>query len=223
MLVQFIVLAFAGLSYASAPGLYLKRTIHGVATFNDFSSQSTTVCGPKAGISGTYGAAAGDISPHISGGLCEGDIDTKNCNGEQPVYNYEGPSCPRNNCGICYKVTVTDYIGDKPAGAAAPGKSIMAQIIDACPATSAYNYCKSSIDPAQRCSSSTQNNIDIDRSAYAALTGLEFGSGPNVHVTVMRKCHLLKSELHGLPFCATDTFIILAWTCPGMVEQTHVQ
>lgn len=69
-----------------------KRAYSGVATFNDYSAQSkytlplpildtstnniSTVCGPKSGVSGTYGVAIGDLSPDIwSGGQCYASID----------------------------------------------------------------------------------------------------------------------------------------------------
>ena len=48
----------------------------GVATFNDYAAQGNTVCGPKTGVSGTYGAAIGDISPNAwQGATCSGSIN----------------------------------------------------------------------------------------------------------------------------------------------------
>lgn len=74
-----------------------RRSYSGVATFNDYAAQgkyasdtpllflkmfralmcqSSTVCGPKQGVSGTYGVAIGDLSPNIwSGDKCSGSID----------------------------------------------------------------------------------------------------------------------------------------------------
>ena len=50
MLPQFIVLALAGLATAAQPGLLFARSsFSGVATFNNYASQSTTVCGSKSG------------------------------------------------------------------------------------------------------------------------------------------------------------------------------
>ena len=56
------------------------------------------------------------------------------------------------------------------------GKSIVVQIVDACPATNAENYCKTNVDPAQRCMAAGTNMLDIDVSAYQALTGQASGS-----------------------------------------------
>ena len=53
-----------------------RATYTGVATFNNYAAQGNTVCGPKSGTSGTYGAAIGDLSPNIwSGSKCSGSID----------------------------------------------------------------------------------------------------------------------------------------------------
>lgn len=57
----------AGIAAAQYPG---------VATFNNYAGQGNTVCGPKSGISGTYGAAIGDLSPNLwSGATCSGSVD----------------------------------------------------------------------------------------------------------------------------------------------------
>ena len=55
------------------------------------------------------------------------------------------------------------------------GNSITVQIIDACPSTSAANFCKTDVPSNQRCGDSGTNQLDIDRSAYMALTGQPFG------------------------------------------------
>jgi hypothetical protein len=117
---QFLpILACAGL-VAAAPKipfyernnpLFARSTYSGVATFNDYAAQSNTVCGPKSGSSGTYGAAAGDASPDISGGLCYSSIDYSKCDGQNPVSGYQGPACPTSNCGTCYQVTNTGGYG----------------------------------------------------------------------------------------------------------------
>ena len=52
----------------------------------------------------------------------------------------------------------------------------MVQIIDACPHTSAWNYCKTDTALDQRCGDYQTNQLDIDQSAYVALTGEAFGS-----------------------------------------------
>ncbi len=67
--------------------------------------------------------------------------DSTTQGGQQPnSATYHGPSCPAF-CGNCYKVTNDDT-----------GKSVTVKIVDACPALSAYNYCKSNTEPAGKCS-----------------------------------------------------------------------
>ena len=95
------------------------------------------------------------------------------CSGQSPIAGYAAPSCPKANCGTCYKVTNTGGIGDGSVGGI--GKAITVQIIDSCPSTSAYNFCKQSTPANQRCGDSGTNQLDIDQSAYVALTGQEFG------------------------------------------------
>lgn len=59
MLSYLSLLALAGIVAASKPGLLFGRdTYSGVATFNDYAAQGSTVCGPK---SGTY--LLSDCSP----------------------------------------------------------------------------------------------------------------------------------------------------------------
>ena len=51
MLLQTIILALASVASATQPGLLFSRaSFPGVATFNDYAAQSSTVCGPKAGM-----------------------------------------------------------------------------------------------------------------------------------------------------------------------------
>ncbi|KAI9654326.1 MAG: hypothetical protein M1821_006642 [Bathelium mastoideum] len=154
--------------------LMRRQTYSGVATFNNYASQSTTVCGPKTGVSGTYGAAAGDISPNISGGLCYASINYDNCNGQTPKSGYSGPACPTTNCGKCYLVTNEGGYGGASVGGV--GRSVTVQIIDSCPSVSAFNYCKTDVPADERCGSSSTNALDIDQNAYQALTGQSFGS-----------------------------------------------
>ena len=126
-----------------------------------------------SGQSGTYGAAASDISPNISGGTCSGSIDLSQCNGQSPVAGWTGPSCPTSNCGTCYTVTHTGSVGGSVGGV---GNTITVQIIDACASTSASNFCKTDVPSTQRCGDSGTNQLDIDTSAYMALTGQAFGN-----------------------------------------------
>jgi len=178
-------LFFALLGVATAlPGsvIFSRNSVWGVATFNDYSSQGSTVCGPLGGVAGTYGAAASDISPDISGGLCYSTINMNNCNGQQPVAGYESPSCPRNNCGKCYRVTNMGGMGGNSVGGV--GRHAVVQIIDSCPSVNAWNYCKTNIPANQRCESSTTNQLDIDMNAYEQLTGQPYGSGPNLMIVI---------------------------------------
>ena len=126
-----------------------------------------------SGASGTYGAAASDISPNVSGGTCSGSIDPSQCNGQSPVAGWTAPSCPKSQCGTCYTVTHTGSIGSSVGGI---GNTVTVQIIDACASTSPSNYCKTDMPSTQRCGDSGTNQLDIDTSAYMALTGQAFGN-----------------------------------------------
>ncbi|MCJ1395613.1 hypothetical protein MMC18_008499 [Xylographa bjoerkii] len=166
------------------PGLrYRRAQFSGVATFNDFATQSNTVCGPTTGVAGTFGAAASDISPEISGGLCFSSIDMANCENEAPVSGYEAPACPTSNCGLCYQVTNNGGHGGSTIGGI--GNSIIVQIIDSCPSVSAWNYCKTEVPSDERCGNPLMNSLDIDQNAYAALTGVDFDWGvPNLDIGI---------------------------------------
>ncbi|KAM0797172.1 hypothetical protein BDR22DRAFT_796243, partial [Usnea florida] len=117
----------------------------GIATFNDYSvstAQPSLNCGTNTSRNpNTYGAAASDVSPNISGGLCPGSVGDHTCSGQKPALPYSGPSCPKNNCGTCYKVT-NQGSADAGSKIGGTGNSVVVQIIDACPHTSAWNYCK---------------------------------------------------------------------------------
>ena len=194
MHVQALFLAMASLATASIPGLIRRQSWSGVATFNSFASQSNTVCGsmsgnhrphphshplqlypeihvliPHSGESGTYGAAASDISPDISGGTCSGSIDMSQCNGQSPIPGYANPNCPSSQCGVCYQVTNNGGYGGNAVGGG--GNSVIVQIIDACPSGSAWNFCKTDVPADERCGDGGTNQLDIDQGAYAALTG----------------------------------------------------
>ena len=133
-----------------------------------------------------FGAAASDISPQIAGPKCAGTIDMSMCQKGSPPSNYQGPSCPTSNCGLCYKVTNLGPYGTMnpdtdPAHAPATNKSmgsVIVQIIDSCPASHAANFCKVQIGiPAnERCGDSETNQLDIDMSSYQALAGRPHGA-----------------------------------------------
>ena len=125
-----------------------------------------------SGQSGTYGAAASDNGLNVRGGVCTGSVDMSQCNGQSPVAGYVVPSCAKGNCGQCYTVTHTGSIGSSIGGV---GNTITVQIIDVCPSTSAQNFCKTDMPANQRCGDPTTNQLDIDSSAYMALTGQPAG------------------------------------------------
>lgn len=95
-----------------------------------------------------------------------------NCAYQAPLAGYVGPACPTSNCGLCYNVTNNGGVGGSPIGGI--GTSVIVQIIDSCPSVSAWNYCKTEVPSNQRCGNSQVNQLDIDQSAYAALTGVNF-------------------------------------------------
>jgi hypothetical protein len=116
-----------------------------------------------------FAAAAGDMSPDISGGACPATPFT--CQNGGPIglggSGYNGPSCPTSNCGTCYKVTNMGGFNGNMDG---QGESIKVTIVDACPSNSGQNVCKTDPDPRDKCGSK-QNALDIDLPAYQALTG----------------------------------------------------
>ncbi|TVY15687.1 hypothetical protein LARI1_G007667 [Lachnellula arida] len=156
----------------------------GVATFNNYAAQSNTVCGPKTGVSGTYGAAIGDLSAIWQGAKCAGSAgDMSKCSGQNPVSGYEGPSCPTTTCGLCFKVCNTGGYGG--ATVQGVGNCITVDIIDACPSESAWNYCKTEVPADERCGSSGTNSLDVDQSGYVGLTGGSWSSSsPNLAISI---------------------------------------
>jgi NAD-dependent dihydropyrimidine dehydrogenase PreA subunit len=134
------------------------------------------------------------MSPNISGGRCTGQIDDMSLwyasclppsiqipaslqfafsFGQKAVHHVQLPWCPRSNCGICYRVTNQGgYAGGHIGGV---GNSVVVQIVDSCPASHPANFCKTNVPADQRCAPGV-NTLDIDESAYLALTGQPFGS-----------------------------------------------
>lgn len=162
-----------------------SASISGVATFVDFVHEPNTLCGPLSGANGAWGAAAGSISPGLGpGGTCQGTIDMSLCDGQTPIAGYMGPQCETNRCGTCYSVTNEGGHGGDASGV---GKSIVVQIIDACPATNAWNFCKTdNPDPAQKCMDPGTNSLDIELEAYTELTGQAYALGvtPNLNIGI---------------------------------------
>ncbi|KAI4276473.1 MAG: hypothetical protein L6R38_005663 [Xanthoria sp. 2 TBL-2021] len=194
------LLALAGLiAYISARpslGPRAEASFEGIATFNDYSfqleTQGSTVCGGSESLQplkpGVFGAAAGDLSPILSAGLCEGSQNTTTpsynmdlCTldgGRAPDANtYFGPPCPHARCkpSTCYKVENLGPVGSAKGEVLG---STTVQIIDGCPAGSAWNYCKTQYEPEARCSSPTTEALDLDFNAYSALyPGKSYSSG----------------------------------------------
>ncbi|KAL8734079.1 MAG: hypothetical protein Q9181_003344 [Wetmoreana brouardii] len=69
------------------------------------------------------------------------------------------------------RVAVTNQ-GGIAGDATGVGQSIIVQIIDACPATNAWNFCKTDQpDTRQKCMDPGTNSLDIEQNAYTGLTG----------------------------------------------------
>ena len=68
------------------------------------------------------------------------------------------------------------------------GNSVIVQIIDSCPQTNPQNYCKIDMTPNQRCQDPITNQLDIDQSAYEALTGQASGVSTAVLLIVLKDC-----------------------------------
>ncbi|KAJ5625740.1 hypothetical protein N7510_002049 [Penicillium lagena] len=140
-----LILAMGALASAS---LMKRTTYSGVATFNDYASQSKN-----------------------------------NSDGQNPVSGYTGPACPTTTCGECFQVCNTGGYGGASVGGV--GNCVTVNVIDSCPSESAYNFCKTDVPADERCGSSSTNSIDIDVSAYTALTGTGWSSGsPNLLVNI---------------------------------------
>lgn len=90
--------------------------------------------------------------------------------GQYPSSNYIPPSCPPAavRCGTCYRV---DNIG--PYGSSSNDQiygTVIVEIVDACPAGNAQNYCKTKVAADERCGSNQTNSLDVDVDAYRNLT-----------------------------------------------------
>ena len=104
-------------------------------------------------------------------------------NGQSPVSGYSGPGCPTTTCGECF--TVCNNGGYDGASVGGVGNCITINVIDVCPSESAYNFCKTNVPADERCGSSSTNSVDIDLSAYQALTGTTWSSSvPNLDVSI---------------------------------------
>ena len=96
--------------------------------------------------------------------------------GQYPSTDYVPPFCPLGavQCGICHRVDNIGFYGsstnDHIYG------SVIVEIVDACPAGNAQNYCKTDVPADERCGSDQTNSLDIDVRAYQNLTvGMDVG------------------------------------------------
>ena len=132
-----------------------------------------------AGSTGTYAAAMSDIAPNFNLGRCTGSVDMSEClPGFRANPDYPAPQCPRKYCGCTYHVMNMGALSQSSSPGQVQGvgsKNIVVQIVDACPSTHPQNFCKTNIPTNQRCMDPTSNQLDIDQSAYLALTGVPFG------------------------------------------------
>ncbi|KAL8653549.1 MAG: hypothetical protein Q9210_002031 [Variospora velana] len=180
--------------------------LQGLGTFNNYASQNTKNCDGLYAGKGTqelannaankiYQAALSDVSRGLGEYYCNySERDSRNhpdqCTDEVsgttyllPNYSsYTAPGCPGAPCGKCYTVTNK-----------ANQKRITVQVVDACPKDTAWNYCKAlatnpadNIPASGRCADPNTNQVDMDLSAYPALTGQSYQNGvtPNLDITI---------------------------------------
>ena len=95
--------------------------------------------------------------------------------GQYPGSNYVPPSCPPAavQCGTCYRVDNIGFYDLSPSNDGDDDRvygSVIVEIVDACPAGNAQNYCKTRVPADERCGSNRTNSLDIDVRAYKNLT-----------------------------------------------------
>ncbi|KAI4160773.1 MAG: hypothetical protein LQ342_005486 [Letrouitia transgressa] len=172
-------ISLAGITSAIPQAGKRDSGFDGHATFNDFDSQGNINCkDDRFAAAGKmkvidynhiFGAAAGDLSQDLSAGLCnytdsdrahtmEEDAPGQSYKLPNP-YTYIAPDCKKAKCGTCYDVRNK-----------ANNKKIVVQILDGCPSSSAWNYCKTGIDPASKCMQPNLNALDIEKDAYSKLS-----------------------------------------------------
>ncbi|KAL8825935.1 MAG: hypothetical protein Q9170_007602 [Blastenia crenularia] len=101
------------------------------------------------------------FSSYLANPIAISIADVPGASYKLPTYeSYHAPFCPGAPCAKCYTITNK-----------ANQKKITVQIIDACPAQTAWNYCKApAIEANQRCADPDTAQVDIDESAYPSLT-----------------------------------------------------
>ncbi|KAL9036117.1 MAG: hypothetical protein Q9214_006281, partial [Letrouitia sp. 1 TL-2023] len=91
---------------------------------------------------------------------------------------YTAPDCMKAKCGTCYDVRNK-----------ANNKKIVVQILDGCPSSSAWNYCKTGVNPASRCMQPNLNALDIETDAYYKLSddgqGYQSGVTPDLEIHIV--------------------------------------
>lgn len=124
--------------------------------------------------------------------------------GQQPDFStYQGPACPipqRSTCGLCFKVDNLGNVANAPLQT--PIGTVTVQVIDACPAGHAQNYCKTDEAANQRCQDPTTNSLDIDMDAYQQLTGTAYNDVAHVSLPslmVVSDAKLMELQNNGHP------------------------
>lgn len=181
---------FAFLVVLSLGGV--SNAVSGVATFNDYSTQSTVACSgyspSNSQGSGVYAAALGDLSPLWTGSKCEGTISASNCNGKGACTNCVGPACPDElQCGQCYNIKCVSSLDGETSGSCS-GKTIKVKIVDACPSEHPANYCKiaefgGSVPANQACEAAGVNAFDIATTARSALSSYQYNLNIDIEAT----------------------------------------
>ena len=112
--------------------------------------------------------------------------------GQAPDFStYQGPSCsiPQGStCGLCFKVENLGNVANAPLQT--PIGTATVQVIDACPAGHAQNYCKTDEAANQRCQDPTTNSLDIDVDAYQQLTGAAYNDFAHVSLLSAKMSNL---------------------------------
>ena len=127
-----------------------------------------------------------------------GLILTSCCSSNHALLNQAHASCPQllrvcpsdspaRGQTTCLKVTSFGLLGGE--GTPFTSGSVIVRIIDSCPAGHPKNYCKVNQVPIyQRCGDYRVNQLDIDGTAYKALTGrdgwTQDGGFPNLSIYV---------------------------------------
>ncbi|KAL9019918.1 MAG: hypothetical protein Q9185_002860 [Variospora sp. 1 TL-2023] len=191
-----VIAALTAFSSALPQSSQSGGELQGLGTFNNYGAQNTKNCDglfegkdtkelAQNDANKIYQAALSDVSKGLGEYKCDyterdSRHDPDQCTDEVggttfrlPNHgSYIAPRCPGAPCGKCYTVTNK-----------ANQKRITVQVVDACPKDTAWNYCKAlatnpehNIPASGRCADPNTNNVDMDLSAYPALTGQSYQS-----------------------------------------------